>query len=146
MRVCNFILATLLTLPAFAENPYSLSYKATMKSGRFGFDVLVTHVGTGNAIIKSTLRTRPREWGEISTGHAGRTLRVRAMGEPNGYAALVLDVSERGRVVQHEVFRFTEIAAAPPVKWRGDPITLHLRDADLVDVLLAFADITGANI
>ena len=137
---------TLAAAPAFAERLYTLRYKVAMSQGRFAFDVAVTHDGSGQSILKSTLRTRPREWGVLETGHAGRTVRVRVMGEPNGYAELVLDVMERGRSLQHDVFKYTERAAAPPVKWRGEPITLHLRDADLVDVILAFAKITGNNI
>jgi hypothetical protein len=136
----------LAALPARAAGPYSLEYKASMPNGRFAFDITVRHTDTGTPILRSTLRTRPREWGELSTGHAGRTIRVRAMGEVNGYAALVLDVHEQNRSIQHEVFRYTELAAAPPVRWTGEKISVHLRDADLVDVLLAFAKITGTNI
>lgn len=133
-------------MPAFAESLYTLGYNVGMSQGRFLFDVRVTHTGSGKTVLRSTLRTKPREWGVLETGHAGRTVKVRVMGEANGFAELVLDVTERGRNVQHEVFRYTDRAAAPPVKWRGEPITLHLRDADLVDVLLALAKITGTNI
>src|SRR5258705_7842761 len=103
-------LVTLITLaaaPAFAERPYSLEYDVAMGGGRFAFNVTVVHAGSGRAVLKSTLRTRPREWGELETGHAGRTVRVRAMGETNGYAELVLDGRERNRVVQHELYKYT---------------------------------------
>jgi len=137
---------TLAALPAFAERLYTLTYNVTQSKGRFTFDVTVTHEASGQTILKSKLRTLPREWGELETGHAGRTVKLRVLGEANGYAELVLDVRERGHSVQHELFKYTARAAAPPTKWRGERITLHLRDADLVDVVLALAKITGANI
>jgi hypothetical protein len=137
---------TLAAAPAFAERPYALRYHVDWTGGRFAFDVVVVHVGSGATIVKSTLRTRPREWGELETGHAGRTIKVRVLGETNGYAELVLDVREQGRAVQHELYKDTRRAAAPPTRYRGEPITLHLRDADLKDVLLAFAEITHTNI
>jgi hypothetical protein len=146
-RVATLIAClTLAAAPAFAESPYTLQYKVEMSGGRFAFDVSVVHAGTGRVIIKSTLRTRPREWGVLETGHAGRTIRLRAMGEANGYAEIVLDVRDRGRSLQHELHKYTERAAGPPVKYRGEPITLHLRDADLKNVLLAFAEITRTSI
>jgi secretin/TonB-like protein len=141
-----FLLLTLAVSPAFAEGVYTLRYKATMQGGRFAFDVEVVHTGSGQPIMKSTLRTRPREWGELQTGHAGRTVRVRVMGEANGYAELVLEVRERGKVIQREVHKYTDRATGPPVKYRGEPISLHLREAEIKDVLLAFAEISRTSI
>ena len=137
---------TLAACPAFAAGDYVLHYKASMSGGRFAFDVAVVHARSGQSIMRSTLRTRPREWGELETGHDGRKIRVRVMGETNGYAELVLEVRERGKLVQRDVHKYTALAAAPPIRYRGDKISLHLRDADLKDVLLAFAEIAHTNI
>lgn len=146
-RLAAFItVITLAAAPAFAERAYTLRYTVAMTNGRFAFDVTVTHAASGRTILKSTLRTRPREWGVLETGHAGRTVRVRVMGETNGYAELVLDVRERGKVVQRELYKYTALAAGPPVKYRGEPISLHLREANLKDVLLMFAQIAPINI
>jgi type IV pilus assembly protein PilQ len=59
---------------------------------------------------------------------------------------LVLDVSEQGRSIQHEELRVTAPVRSRPQKWRGEPISLHLRDADLVDVLLALAKLSRTSI
>ncbi len=141
-----FVFLTLAAVPAFAEGNYVLHYKASLDGGHFAFDIAVVHARSGQSIMKSTLRTRPREWGELETGHDGRRIRVRVMGETNGYAELVMEVRERGKIVQREVHKYTARAAAPPTRYRGEKISLHLRDADLKDVLLAFAEIAHMSI
>lgn len=136
---------TLLASPAFGANLYSLRFEVREIRPRFAFDISILHTATGRTILRSTLRTTPGQPGTLETTHQGRRIRVRATGETNGYAALVLEVTERGAVVQSQTYHYTEHAAAPPTRYRGEKISLHLREADLRDVLLAIAALTHTS-
>jgi hypothetical protein len=137
----------LLATTAFAdERLYDLRYKVTPAGNRIAFEITVTELASGRSVLKSSMRTNGGEWGSLHTEHLGRDIRVRMRGETNGYAELTLEVRAKGTLLQRSTFKYTERAAAPPVRYRGEPITLRLRDADLRDVLIALAQLTKTNI
>ena len=57
-------------------------------------------------------------------------------------------VTERRRRVAENLKRFSwvEVGPRPEHEWIGEPITLSLRDADLVEVLRSFAKMTDVNL
>ena len=57
-------------------------------------------------------------------------------------------VAERRRRVAENLKRFSwvEIGPRPEHEWIGEPISMSLRDADLVEVLRSFAKLTDVNL
>lgn len=149
MRHSPWILATLLlATSAFAAEPrlYDLACEVTPTRDRIAFDITVTEIATGRQILESTMRAHAGEWRSLDTEHVGRNIRVRMRGETNGNAELTLEVRANGALLQRSTFTHTERAAASSTRFRGEPITLHLRDADLRDTLIALARLSGISI
>ena len=134
---------------ALAVDPsllYDLKYKAKPAGAHVAFDITVTELASGRSVLKSTMRIRAGQWGTLETTHLGRNINVKMRGEANGYADLILLVQRGGKTIQRSTFKFTELAPAPPTRYRGQPVTLHLRDADLRDTLVALAKLTNTSI
>lgn len=57
-------------------------------------------------------------------------------------------LAERQRRVAENLKRFSwvEVGGPPEHRWVGEPISLSLRDADLVEVLRSFAKMTDVNL
>ena len=149
LRAALTALTLLAATAALAVDPkllYDLRYKAKPAGAHVAFDVTVTELVTGRSVLKSTMRTRAGQWGTLETTHRDRNISVKMRGETNGYADLILLVQRGGKTVQRSTFKFTELAPAPPARYRGQPVTLHLRDADLRDTLIALAKLTNTSI
>ncbi|HJQ36277.1 MAG TPA: M56 family metallopeptidase [Thermoanaerobaculia bacterium] len=124
---------------------YRPSFGATIKTNVVIFHIDIFEVETGRTITTADFEVAPQEWKTIEAKDGARDLKLRARGKSDGSGELMLEVSENGETVQHNLYTFTpKTLPAPPLA--GEPISINLRDADLKDVLNTFAALTGYDV
>ena len=129
---------------------YKLSFSVTPAGDNVAFKVDVIDQASGRVVASPNLNFRAGQWGTSDVKDGVRDITLRARGQKDGSAELLIDVKEDGERVQLNLYTFTpkpdKAVTKEQSKFIGEPISLSLKDADLKDVLRTFSALTGYDI
>jgi beta-lactamase regulating signal transducer with metallopeptidase domain len=126
--------------PSTSDTPYKLTVSAERGAGRETFLVrsIVVENATHAIVAQPTIQQRAGSPATATIEADGGRYIVSVEVLPSGNGSAKLRVERGGAVVQESTYDFT----VKESKWSGDPISMDLQDADIVDVLRSFAQLT----
>jgi beta-lactamase regulating signal transducer with metallopeptidase domain len=126
--------------PSAADAPYTLHISAQRPAGGSTYVVRgnITDSATRAVVAQPNIRMKAGSPGAATIeSDQGRFILTVDL-QPSGSGVAKLRVEREGAVVQETSYDF----AAKESKWSGDPISMDLQDADIVDVLKTFSKMT----
>ena len=146
------LFAFALLLFAFAASAEKLkmiywpSFGMTVHNNVVTFHVEITEKATGRSIAMNDFDVAVGQWKLIEAKDGERDIQLRARGASDGSGEVILIAMEKGERIQTNAFTFTPKTADETRKYKREPISLDLKDADIENVLHVFGELTGYDV
>ena len=144
MTGSNRLLAIAKSEIATGEEAYAIKLSATRDGDIILLQGRVTENETGKVLASPSVRLAPGSDAETITSCEDGEVRLRVRpGAPNDPLMVDVVIDRKGQRVLDTSYKVAATAAPKRQNYRGQPITMELKDADIRDVLKTFADLTG---
>jgi hypothetical protein len=135
---------------ASAEKPamiYWPVYGVSVHGDVATFHVEITEKANGRSIATNDFDVAVGQWKTIEAKDGERDIQLRARAASDGSGEIILIATEKGERIQTNAFTFTPKASADSTrKYKREPISLDLKDADIENVLNVFGELTGYDV
>ena len=126
--------------PPANEELYKLDYMFSTYPDRVVFDLTLTEIATGQQ-GKAKISARHGEWATMVGGPGGEDVKVEIRKTEGGPVEAILTVTRNGKELQKDVYK-RDLAS----EFSGEPIDLHVKGADIRDLMKTLSEITGTTI
>jgi beta-lactamase regulating signal transducer with metallopeptidase domain len=134
---------TIAATPPKTEDLYALEYVFQPYPDRVVFDLNVIEIATRKA-NRVRVTAHPGEWATVSAlEENGYKVEVQIRKKETQPVEAILTVTRGDRVVQKDLYKREP---EDPSKYSGEPIDLHLKNADIRDIMATFGEITGTEV
>lgn len=121
-------------------------YGMTVHENVATFHVEITEKETGRLISTNDFDVPVDAWKVIDVKDGARDITLRARGKSDGSGEMIIDAREKGERIQLNAVTFTPKTSDETRKYRREPISLDLKDADIENVLHVFGELTGYDV
>lgn len=144
MLLAATLAAGVKAMPSEADTPYTLHLSAQRAADGNTFSVrgVIVENATRAIIAQPTMQQHTGLPATATIDAANGRYALSVLLQPSGNGVAKLRVERDGEVVQDSSYDFV----ATTSKWSGSPISMDLQDADIVDLLHSFAQLTKIDI
>ncbi len=125
---------------------YWPSYGMTVHDNVVTVHVEITEKATGRLIATNDFDVPVGQWKMIEAKDGERDIQLRARGASDGSGEVILIATEKGERIQMNAFTFTPKTSDETRKYKREPISIDLKDADIENVLNVFGELTGYDV